>query len=72
LVSFGIAYGLSYFLLEFLQSVDKFQGYLSGSIDMELGIIVLVGSLVMSMIGAFIPALMAAKTDPIILIHQGQ
>jgi ABC-type antimicrobial peptide transport system permease subunit len=72
LVSFGIAYGLSYFLLEFLQSVDKFQGYLSGSIDMELGIIVLVGSLIMSMIGALIPAYMAAKTDPIILIHQGQ
>jgi len=72
LVAFLIAFGLSYFLLEFLQNVDKFQGYLSGTIDLELGLIVLGGSLFMSMIGAFIPALMAARTDPIILIHQGQ
>ena len=72
LIAFIIAYGLSYFMLEFLQNVDKFQGYLSGRIDLELGIIVLAGSLFMSMIGALIPAIMAAKTDPIILIHQGQ
>jgi len=71
LFAFVVAYGVSYFTLEFLQSVDKFQGYLSGTIDLELGLMVLGGSLFMSMIGALIPALMAAKTDPIILIHQG-
>ena len=72
LVAFVIAYGLSYFLLEFLQSVDKFQGYLSGEITLELGLIVLGGSLLMSMVGAFIPALMASRVDPIILIRQGE
>ena len=72
LVAFVIAYGLSYFLLEFLQNVDKFQGYLSGEITLELGLMVLGGSLLMSMVGAFIPALMASRIDPIILIRQGE
>jgi len=69
--AFALAYGLSLFLLEFLKHIDKFQGYLSGSISLELGLGVLVGSLCMSIVGALIPAMMAAKTDPMILIQQG-
>jgi len=71
LLAFVIAYILSVFLLDFLQHIDKFQGYLSGQIDMSLALMVLVGSLCMSIIGALIPAFIAARTDPIILIHQG-
>jgi len=72
LFAYGIAFALSYYLLIFLQNIDKFQGYLSGVISMELALMVLAGSLFMSMVGALIPAFIAAKTDPIILIHQGQ
>jgi len=71
-VAFVVAYGLSYYLLEFLKNVDKFQGYLSGEISFELATMVLAGSLVMSMVGALIPAVMASRIDPIILIHQGE
>lgn len=71
LIAYGIALGVSYFLLEFLQTVDKFQGYLSGEITPDLALMVLSGSLVMSLIGALIPAFMASKIDPIILIQQG-
>lgn len=72
LVAFLIAFGISSVLLEVLQDIDKFQGYLSGSIDLTLFLQLLVGSLGMAIIGALIPALMAARVDPIILINRGQ
>jgi len=71
LVSFIIALLLSNFVLDFLKSIDKFQGYLSGEINFPLALQILLGSLIMSIIGALIPACIAAKTDPIVLIHQG-
>jgi len=71
LVSFLIALILSHFALDALKSIDKFQGYLSGEINLSLALQILFGSLVMSIIGALVPAWMAAKTDPIVLIHQG-
>lgn len=71
LVSFFIALILSNFILDFLKSIDKFQGYLSGEINLSLALQILAGSLIMSIIGALIPAFMAARTDPIVLIHQG-
>lgn len=71
LIAYIIAYGLSIFLLDFLQHIDKFQGYLSGEITFTLGVTILIGSLIMGVIGAFIPALIASNVDPIILIHQG-
>ncbi len=70
-VAYLIALGLSYFLLDFLQTIDKFQGYLSGEITLDLALIILAGSLGMSIIGALIPAFIASKIDPIILIQQG-
>jgi len=47
-------------------------GVPSGEISFELATMVLAGSLVMSMVGALIPAVMASRIDPIILIHQGE
>lgn len=70
-IAYLIALGLSYFLLDFLQTIDKFQGYLSGEITLDLALIILAGSLGMSIIGALIPAFIASKIDPIILIQQG-
>lgn len=72
LVAFMIAYGVSLVLLEQLQHVEKFQGYLSGEIDTDLFVHLLIGSVTMAVIGALIPALLAARVDPIILINRGQ
>jgi len=71
-ISFMLAYGISLFLLEQLQHVEKFQGYLSGEIDRVLFLRLLIGSTLMALIGALIPALIAARVDPIILINRGQ
>lgn len=72
LFAFIMAYGISLFLLDQLQEYEKFQGYLSGEIDMRLFVQLLIGSTVMAVIGALIPALIAARVDPIILINRGQ
>jgi len=72
LVAFILAYGISLVLLEQLQHVQKFQGYLSGEIDMHLFVQLLIGSVTMAVIGALIPALIASRVDPIILINRGQ
>jgi len=72
LFAFMMAYGISLFLLEQLQHVEKFQGYLSGEIDQTLFIQLLIGSMSMAVIGALIPAMIAARVDPIILINRGQ
>lgn len=72
LFAFTLAYGISLFLLEQLQQVEKFQGYLSGEIDKVLFVRLLIGSILMAMIGALIPAFIAARVDPIILINRGQ
>ncbi len=72
LIAFVMAYGISLVLLEQLQHIEKFQGYLSGEIDQALFIQLLIGSMTMAVIGALIPALIAARIDPIILISRGQ
>jgi len=72
LVAFFLAYGLSLLLLEMLEHVEKFQGYLSGKIDPSLFFALLGGSVLMALVGALIPAVMAARTDPMILINKGQ
>ena len=72
LFAFMLAYGISLLLLEQLQNVEKFQGYLSGEIDQLLFIQLLIGSVSMAVIGALIPAIIAARVDPIILINRGQ
>ena len=72
LFSFIIAYLLSLSILDILEHVKKFQGYLSGEIDLTLFLQLLGGSLMMAVIGALIPALLAARVDPLILINRGQ
>lgn len=70
-IAYLIALIASYYILEVLKSIDKFQGYLSGEITVNLMAYIFTGSLIMSIIGALIPAFLASKVDPIILIHQG-
>jgi len=72
LFAFLLAYGISLLLLEQLQHIEKFQGYLSGEIDRVLFVRLLLGSTLMATVGALVPALIAARVDPIILINRGQ
>ena len=72
LLAFTIAFGISLASLELLQNVEKFQGYLSGEIDALLFFRLLAGSVIMALLGALIPAVMASRVDPIILINRGQ
>jgi len=72
LVAFFIAFALSFFLLEMLQHIERFQGYLSGEIDLSLFLQLLAGSVMMGLLGALIPAWMASRVDPVILINRGQ
>jgi ABC-type antimicrobial peptide transport system permease subunit len=71
-ISFILAFLVSLLGLYILEHIPKFQGYLSGKIDMVLFIKLLVGSLIMAIAGALIPALIAIKTDPVILILRGR
>ena len=70
-ISFILAFVFSFFALDLLQNIDKFQGYLSGEISLELFVLLFFGSVFMALLGAFIPALIAARVDPIILINKG-
>ena len=72
IISFTIAYIFSVLILHILQNIDKFQGYLSGTITFDLFMQILSGSICMAILSAFVPAFIAAKTDPIILINKGQ
>ena len=72
LFAFAIAFGISLVALDILQNVEKFQGYLSGEIDVTLFFQLLAGSVTMAVVGALIPAVMASRVDPIILINRGQ
>jgi ABC-type antimicrobial peptide transport system permease subunit len=72
LIAFTMAYAISLLLLDQLQHVEKFQGYLSGEIDAALFWRLLTGTVLMAVTGALIPALIAARIDPVILINRGQ
>ncbi len=72
LTAFVIAFFLSLALLYLLEHIDRFQGYLSGKIDAVLFAQLFVGSMAMAVAGAAIPAWLAARIDPIILINEGR
>jgi ABC-type antimicrobial peptide transport system permease subunit len=69
--SFVIALGLSLIFLEIIEHIDAFQSYVSGQIDFYLAITVFFTSIVMTILGAFLPSYKASKIDPIILIQRG-
>jgi len=47
------------------------QGYVSGSLSITISLYVLGSTLVMALLGSLVPAWIASKTDPILLINQG-
>lgn len=69
LTSFVSAYFISNIILFFIKNAKELQGYVNGEISSQLAFYVFVASVLMSIIGSIIPALNAAKTDPVELIQ---
>ena len=69
LISFISAYLLSNIILFFVKNAKELQGYVNGEISTQLAFYVFVASILMSILGSIIPALNAAKTDPVELIQ---
>ncbi len=67
--SFISAFFLSHIILYFIKNSSQLQGYVNGEISSTLAIYIFLTSILMAMVGAVIPALNAAKTDPVILIQ---
>jgi ABC-type lipoprotein release transport system permease subunit len=55
--------------LFFVKNAKELQGYVNGEISTQLAFYVFVASILMSIVGSIIPALNAAKTDPVELIQ---
>ena len=68
-ISFISAFFVSKIILFFIKNSSHLQGYVNGEITSSLALYVFIASILMAIIGAIIPALNAAKTDPIILIQ---
>lgn len=67
--SFISSFFLSHIILYFIKNSPHLQGYVNGDISSSLALYIFITSIAMSIIGSIIPALNAAKTDPIILIQ---
>lgn len=70
-LAFLVAFGLSEAVLELIKHADKFQGYINGEITTVLAIKVFVVSVVMALFGTLLPAIYAARVDPMSLIQRG-
>lgn len=71
IVAYAVALGVSFGVLELIEHADKFQGYINGEITAGLMIQVFVVSVVMALVGTFLPALYASRIDPMSLIQRG-
>ena len=67
--SFISAFFLSNIVLYFIKNSSHLQGYVNGEISTNLTLYIFFTSILMAILGAVIPALNAAKTDPVILIQ---
>ena len=71
IAAFSFAFVLSVSILEIIPHIETLQGYVNGSIDLKMAFYVFVSTVSMAIIGSLLPAYIASKTDPIILINQG-
>ena len=69
LISFISAFIISNIVLYFIKNASSLQGYVNGEISNELAFYIFITSISMAIIGSIIPALNAAKTDPVELIQ---
>lgn len=71
IAAYSFALILSISVLELIPHIEMLQGYVNGSIDMQTAFYVFVSTISMAIVGSILPAYIASKTDPIILINQG-
>ena len=69
LVSFISAFLISHIVLFSIKNISSLQGYVNGEISNELAFYIFITSIFMAIFGSIIPALNAAKTDPVELIQ---
>ena len=69
LTSFISAFVISHIVLFSIKNISSLQGYVNGEISNELAFYIFVTSIFMAIFGSIIPALNAAKTDPVELIQ---
>jgi len=62
---------LSLSILAMLPHIEMLQGYVNGSLSLTTALYVLISTIVMALLGSLIPAWIASKTGPILLINQG-
>ncbi len=62
---------LSLSILAIIPHIETLQGYVNGSLSLSIALYVLGSTLFMALFGSLIPAWIASKTDPILLINQG-
>ncbi|MCK9472556.1 ABC transporter permease [Sulfurimonas sp.] len=62
---------LSLGILALLPHIEMLQGYVNGTLSLSTAIYVLASTLFMALLGSLVPAWIASKTDPILLINQG-
>ena len=62
---------LSLGILALLPHIQMLQGYVNGSLSLSIALYVLASTLFMALLGSLMPAWIASKTDPILLINQG-
>ncbi len=71
LTAYTFALLLSLGILEILPHIQSLQGYVNGTLSLSTALYVLVSTIAMALVGSLLPAWIAAKTDPILLINQG-
>lgn len=71
LLAFAVALGLSETVLAIIKHADKFQGYINGEITGVLAVKVFIVSVSMALFGTLLPAIYAARIDPMSLIQRG-
>jgi ABC-type antimicrobial peptide transport system permease subunit len=70
--SFLSAFFLANILLYAIKNTAMFQGYINGEISASLSFEIFVATLIITVLGALLPAYSASKIDPIILIQGGK
>jgi ABC-type lipoprotein release transport system permease subunit len=71
ITAYTFALVLSISVLAVIPHIETLQGYVNGSINIEMAFYVFISTISMAIAGSILPAYIASKTDPIILINQG-
>lgn len=71
-IAFLSAFFIANNILYAIKNIALFQGYINGEINTSLSFGILLSTIIITILGALIPAYSASKIDPIILIQRGR